>query len=93
MNHTHGAHARHTGRLARVLSLGLPDVPAHTVARTMAQQLDGALSEGSFPRLNMDDRVELRALVMALEKLADRLETEEQQRQPMRGRVWWRFGR
>ena len=92
MNHTHGAHALHRGRLARVLSLPAATSPAQ-IAGTMAQQLAAKLEAGNLRRLPDHELVEMRALVMALASLADRLETEEQQRQPMRGRVWWRFGR
>lgn len=45
--------------------------PPHVRAKIMAQQLDGALLGGAFDRLNSDGRCDLRALVWALDRLAD----------------------
>jgi len=90
MNHTHGAHARHTGRLARVLSLPASTSPAQ-IAGTMAQQLAAKLEAGNLRRLPDHELVEMRALVMALASLADRLETEEQRMAPERPHKWWQW--
>jgi hypothetical protein len=60
--------------------------PPHERARTMAQQLDGALIAGAFNRLNSDGRCELRALVWALEQLADDLAPQR----VVPRRPWWR---
>lgn len=65
-----------------MLSTAVP----HERARTMAQQLDGALIAGTFNRLNSDGRCELRALVWALEQLADDLAPQR----VVARRPWWR---
>lgn len=64
--------------------------PPHVRARTMAQQLDGAIMAGAFDRLNSDGRCDLRALVWAMDRLAEDLAP---QRAVDRRRPWWRIWR
>jgi hypothetical protein len=87
--HTHGAHA---GRMSALLSLPA-SVPAWCKARRMAQQLNGMIEAGNLRSLPQHELVEMRALVMALDALADELrEAEPAPDRLPPPRRWWQGG-
>lgn len=59
-------------------------------ARNVARQLDAMLSAGEFNRLNSHQLVALRGVVWALAGIADDVEAQAQERQPVRAVRWWR---
>jgi len=67
--------------------------PARVRLRQMAAQLDGKLEAGDLRRLPQCERVELRALVFAIEAVADQLAEAALPVPPPPPRRWWRvFG-
>ncbi len=67
--------------------------PARVRLRQMAAQLDAKLEAGNLRRLPQCERVELRALVFALEAVADQLAEAAQAPPSPPPRRWWRvFG-
>ncbi len=66
--------------------------PARVRLRQMAAQLDAKLEAGNLRRLPQCERVELRALVFALEAVADQLGEEARTLPPPPRRRWWPFG-
>ena len=82
----------HTGRMSQLLSLPRA-TPAWCKARRMSQQLHGKIEAGNLRRLPQHELVEMRALVMALDALADELrEAEPASGRECPPRRWWQGG-
>lgn len=88
MSHTYG----YKPRMSALLSLPRA-TPAWCKARRMSQQLAGMIEAGNLRRLPQHELVEMRALVMALDALADELREAEPapDRLPSPHRWWGRF--
>lgn len=85
MNHLRTLQASVSPTLRAIMA---DEQPPAARARMMAMQLNGKLEAGNLRRLPVCELVELRALVFALDALADQIEAAAPV--PTRRRAWWR---